>query len=182
MNPKVLREQLIKKRPNVRPLEILNDGGYSKDIKILWVGHRHSPFLGLPTDIPQDQFVMEVLKSANQAEFYVVDDDNNEYDGRGIIALIAVKNDGWKVEPHVEFFPWATNRNVLRTCVAFFQMIRNSRKVGVCVIKSLRGSVNLFNHCIKYFPPGVLWKVGKIPNGDQRGDEYLYSIKGRKNS
>lgn len=180
MKEKDLRDRLLKNRPNVRPLQVLTDGGYSDDVKILWVAHKHSPFLGLPQDIPQDQFVMEILRVSEMAEFYVVDDSNQEYSGRGVIALIAAKNDGWKIEPHVEFFPWATKRNVLRTCVAFFQMIRNSRKVGVCVIKSLKDSVNLFNHCIKYFPPGVLWKVGRVPNGDQRGDEYIYSIKGRK--
>lgn len=180
MNHKDRRDRLLGKRPNIRPLEILNDGGYSKDIKILWVGHKLSPFLGLPQDIPQDQFVMEIIKFSNRGDLYVVDDSNSEYDKRGVIALIAVKNDGWKVEPHVEFFPWATKKNILRTVVAFFQMVRNSRKVGVCIIKSLKDSVNLLNHCIKYFPPGVLWKVGKIPNGDERGDEYLFSIKGRK--
>lgn len=180
MNPKESRDRLLRNRPNIRNLEILNDGGYSKDIKILWVAQKHSPFLGLPKDIPQDQFVMEIIRVSGKAEFWVVEDNNSEYEGRGLIALIAVRTDGWKIEPHVEFFPWATNKNVLRTCVAFFQMIRNSRKVGVCIIKSLRDSVNLFNHCIKYFPPGVLWKVGRIPNGDERGDEYLYSIKGRK--
>lgn len=175
-----LRKNLLKNRPLIRPLEVLTDNGYSDDLKILWVGHKHSPFLGLPPDIPQDQFVMEILNAAKQGEFYVVDDSNNEYDGRGVVALIAVLNQGWKIEPHVEFFPWASKRNILRTCVAFFQMVRSSRKIGVCVVKSLKESVNLFNHCQKYFPPGILWRVGRIPNGDIRGDEYLYSIKGRK--
>lgn len=181
MNHKELRSRLFRKdRPFIRELKIVDESGYSKDIRILWVAHKHKPFPFLSEIKEQSDFVERMIEASRKIPFYVVEDRNSEFDDKGLVALIASREDGWRIEPHVEFFPWATKRNVLRTCISFFQMARYSRKIGVCVVKSLKDHSGLFDRCTKYFPPNVFIRVGKIPMGDVRGDEYLYSIRGRK--
>ena len=44
-------------------------------------------------------------------------------------------------------------------------------------VHSLKDSKRLFNHVSKY---GVLKYAAKIPDGDYRGDRYMYYIRGRK--
>ena len=180
-NHKELRNTLFKKdRPHIRPLQVVDESGYSKDIRIIWVAHKNKPIPFLSDVKTQDEFVTMMLDYSKRLPFYVVEDRNSEFKTTGLVALIAAKEDGWRVEPHIEFFPWATKRNVLRTCISFFQMVRYSRKIGVCVVRSLKEGANLFDKCVNYFPPNVFHRVGKIPMGDTRGDEFLYSIRGRK--
>lgn len=173
MKPLEKRERLFRhSRPNLRAFEFYDGEDYHKDIKILWVAHSQKPFKGFPDD--QEGFAKQLMDSP---EMVIIEDRNKQYKDVGPIGVIWVLGDDWKVEPHVEFFSWATKKNILRGCISFFQWSRNTRKIGCIVVYSLKASKNLFDHVCKY---GVLHYVGKIVNGDSRGDEYLYSVKGKK--
>jgi hypothetical protein len=177
MTPKEKRDRLFKGgRPHIRELRVYDGNKYHKDMGILWVAHKRSPFYQFDKDLTQEQFAKEISELASRGELLIAEDANKQYQGSGPIALVGVKNNGWKVEPHVQFFDWATPRNILRSTVAFLQMIRY-RKIGACVVYALDESLNLFDRCCAY---GVLHKVGKIENGDPRGDETVYSIRGKK--
>ena len=171
------RDRLFRKsRPLLRPLQIYDGEKYHTDIGLLWAAYEDGCFYELPRGLEQEQFANEVEWLSQSRELLLSEDFNSAYKSeRGPVALISVSGDGWKIEPHVEFFPWSTKRNVLRTAVAFFQMVRY-QKIGVCIVKALNGSTILFDKCKEY---GVLFYVGKIVNGDPRGDEYIYSIRGR---
>lgn len=178
MTPLEKRERLFKRgRPFIRELVIYDGDRYHKDLGILWAAHQKQPFYMIPENVSQQQFALEVVELSKRAELFMAEDDNYGYQGRGPIGLVMSQSDGWRVEPHVEFFPWATKRNMLSATVAFIQYLRYSRKVGVCIIRSLEDSVSLFRKCETY---GVLHYVGKVHGGDPRGDEYLFSVKGKK--
>jgi len=178
MTPKELRDSLFRKsRPNIRPIEIYDGDEYHKDIKILWVAHKLEPIPIIDEGLTQEEFVQRVIEIVKTYDFLVAEDDNKQYKGFGIVGAGIMSNNGWKFEPHTVFFPWATNRNILRCNVAFFQFIRYSRKVGCCLVYSLEKYKNLFDHICKY---GVLHYVGKVFNCDPRGDQYLYSVRGKK--
>jgi hypothetical protein len=171
--PKERRDRLFKSgRPFIRSLQIYDGGNYHKDIGVLWVAHKRRPFYELKPDITQEQFAHEISSIAQKAELLIAEDGNHKHKA---VALIAVSSNGWKVEPHAEFFQWATPKNILRVSVAFFQMIRY-RQIGSCVVLSLPESKSLFDKCCTY---GVLHKVGEIANGDPRGDELVYSVRGK---
>jgi len=157
-------------------MEIMDGNEYHRDIAICWVAHSKEPFYSIAaTD--QDGFARELVEGTKHREFLISEDSNDYYEsGAGPIAVIWIGSDGWKVEPHCVFFPWATARNKLRSTVAFFQMARY-KKIGACVVFSLENSKPLFDKTASY---GVLHFVGKIPNGDPRGDEFIYSVRGKK--
>lgn len=176
MTPKEKRDRLFNgSRPSFRKLQTTDGDRYHRDIAICWIAHSRKPFYTIET-VEQVSFASKLSEMSRNCEHLIVEDRNSYYDsGYGPIALFWVGSDGWKIEPHCVFFPWATTRNKLRIIVSFLQMVRY-RKIGACMVFSLDDSKSLFDKAISY---GVLHYVGKIPNGDPRGDEYLYSIRGK---
>lgn len=157
---------------------MLDGGNYHKDIAILWAAHKANPFYCIDPKSDQRQFASEIEEFSRKTILLVAEDRNPAFEnGRGPVCFIGIHDDGWKVEPHMEFFPWATKKNILRVTVSFLQWIRY-KQIGVCIVKSLEVSKNLFDRCRDY---GVLFYAGKIIGGDPRGDEYIYSIMGKKN-
>lgn len=173
------RDRLFKNgRPHIRPLQIYDGDKYHKDLGILWVGHKKSPFGWLKENVEQSQFA-QAIESISKDEDLLIAEDNNRHfkEKKGPVALFSMANDGWKYEPHVQFMPWATKKNILRTTVAFLQLVRYSTKVGCVVIYSMKHSALLFDKCCQY---GVLHKVGTIISGSPEGDEIVYSVRGKK--
>jgi len=143
----------------------------------LWAAYKAGSFK-LPAGISQERFAAEVQSVLGKFENFIVDDDSNKFrNKRGPVALICVSSDGWRYEPVMMFFKWATKRNMLRVSVSFFHKSALSSKVGVCVVKF--GKSVLLDHLSKY---GVLFPRGRIPMGSALGDEYIYSVLGRKGS
>lgn len=176
MTPKEKRELLFKGgRPVFRSLNLMDGENYHRDIAICWLAHSKKPFYSIKaTD--QKGFADELIENSSFCEFLICEDSNDHYsNGSGPIGIVWIRTDGWKVEPHCVFFSWATARNKLRSTVSFFQMSRY-RKIGACVVYSLQDSKPLFDKTASY---GVLHYVGKIPNGDPRGDEFMYSVRGK---
>jgi hypothetical protein len=176
---KAKRDRLFKRgRPLIRPLVIEEDGKPHKDVGLMWVAYKKGAFPLFPKGMTEAQFFDYIVDYSNDVGMYVADDYNSEYEGVGPIGFLSVKTHGIKIEPHADYFPWATTRNKLRSAVSFFQMVRY-QKIGSCIVYSLIDSKPLFDKVQEY---GVLNYVGRIPNGDPhgRGDEYLYTIRGKK--
>ena len=178
MSPKERRERLLKNRPFIRPFQIYDEWNYHKDVAILWAAHQMKPFYAIDPSLSQERFASEIEGISKTTDLLIVEDDNSSFEeGRGPVCLIGVSSDNWRAEPCAEFFAWSTKKNVLRVTVTFLQWVQY-KKIGVCIVKSLEETKNLFDHCRLY---GVLFYVGKIVGGDPRGDEYLYSIMGKTN-
>ena len=96
--------------------------------------------------------------------------------GIGPVLVFQTCGNDWRITPHAQMFPWATPRNILRCYVSFLHMIKY-KKIGVCVVLGLKHVVPLYEKCVEY---GVLFRSGMIAGGDPRGDEYIYSIRGKR--
>jgi len=178
MTPKQRRDSLFRhSRPEVRDFVLLDGDQYHKDVKLLWVAHSISPFHEVPPDISQEEFAKMIENADRTGNLFIIEDDNKQYDGVGPIAMGYFIHDDWKYEPHINFFPWATKRNILRGAVAGLQLYRYKRSVGCIQVYALEQAKNLFDHVCKY---GVLHYVGKVKSGDKRGDQYIYSVRGKK--
>lgn len=177
MTPKKKRERLFgKRRPQFRPIQLFDNGRYHKDVGLLWVSYTRKPLYWFPKDLNQQQFAELIEKMVKAKSVLIAEDYNGEYQGVGPIAFVTIDTDGWKIIPHAEYFSWATPKNKLRAAVAFFQWVRH-QNIGACVVHSLKDSKPLFDKCADY---GVLHYVGRVVNGDPRGDEYIYSVRGTK--
>lgn len=176
MTPKLMRDRLLKSRPFIRTLKVFEDDLPSKDIGLLWVSYQRGD-LPLPPDIPREKFILALQKFFGRySSLLVIEDKNKQFkEGKGIVGLILLMSDGWKAEPKTIFFDWATKRNKLKAAVSFLQMLRYSREVGVCEVRTEKSK--FLDHLVKY---GVIHFVGRIPFGNPKGDEYIYSIRCRK--
>ena len=132
----------------------------------------------MPAELSQQEFAVEIAKRFGAYELlWIVEDDNANFRaGRGQVALVAIKADGWTFEPSAVVFKWATPKNVLRALVAFFQMMRYQKDVGVCVVKALERDFKTLNRMKAY---GVLYFRGRIPAGSRDGDVFVFSINGK---
>ena len=99
------------------------------------------------------------------------------YRGQMIGVVLMNARDGYAIEPHVDFFHTATKSAILKSTATFFLMLMSNESVGACVVRCLAKSKGLFNRMVNY---GMLLYVGKIPNGNIDGDEYLYCLDRRE--
>ena len=181
MTPRDRRSRLLgKSKPNMRPAILVREDGYGEDMGVLWAAYRAGSFPLIDQNLDMAAFAkLMIATAATLHEMAIVEDDCKTYpSGRGPVAVIGIRSDGWKHEPHIDYFKWATPRIILRVSVQFFQMARHSREVGVCVVRSLKATSNLFLRISKDY--GVLNFVGRIPHGTPRGDEWVFSTMGRK--
>lgn len=126
-------------------MEIGDENAYGRDMAILWAAHRAGSF-SLPQDTPQEDFAEAMIEAiARYDSAWIVEDRNDTFPSRrGPVALILVKSDGYVIRPDVDYFRWATTRNILRTTVAFFNWVRYSKDVSLCVFGSTPESKNLY--------------------------------------
>jgi len=168
MTPKERRDRLFRKhRPTIR--DFVED-----DLKWLRTGLKVS---GIEkTDDEFYEFVDDQFQQYNK--YLTVEDQNGQFkSGEGPVCLVGAKSNGWLYEPHVEWFPWATNRNKLVCTVAFLQKYRY-QKIGVIRIHALNEDNDFFRKMINFVP---LKRLGNIPGGDElgRGDDNIFYMKGR---
>jgi hypothetical protein len=170
-NAKTKRERLFKKsRPVVRRLEIMDGDQYTKDLGVIWAAYKAGSF-PIALDLSQEDFVAVIEGEFSKfQQMWIVDDESKLFSGgRGQIALIGTNSFGLVVEPRASFFKWASPRAVLRASVAFLQMIRNSKKTGICMVKTDKKTLPL--HLKDY---DVLHFMGRCD-----ANEYLFSVRGR---
>lgn len=179
---KTKRSRLFKtSKPLIRVARLFNqDGSYGEDMGVLWAAYKANSFQLKPGLEPTEFGNYIRLLAGSMTDAVIAEDVSNEYEsGKGPIAFIGIKSDGWRYEPHVDYFAWATPRNKLRVTVSFLQFMRYHKEVGVCVVRSLAPHVNLFKRASKYT---LLNYLGKIFKGTPRGDEYVFSVAGKKKS
>lgn len=158
-------------KPFIRKFEI-------EDMWVLWAAYKEGSFPQMP-EMEREEFYSTIrARLGNYMFLFLVEDNNRKFKaGIGAVCLIGANTDGWKFEPHVEYFKWATKYNIIRTTLCFLNWISFNKDVGVCIIRSLENTVNLFRYMKEYI--GLNY-VGMIHSGDIRGDEYLFSLKGKK--
>ena len=177
LKPKEHRDRLFKNgRPHIRAMELVKDDQVGPDMGVLWAAYKQDGF-DLP-EMDQTQFADFMLDVASQYTMgWVIEDANPKFkDGRGPVGFVTAVYNGWELEPHFEPFPWATPKNVLKSAVSFFQMMRYDKNIGVVNVYSLNKDKRFFKHVTRY---GVLNYLGRIPHGDVRGDRHIFYIRGR---
>ena len=179
MKPKERRDRLFKtSRPNIRKIELFGEDGFGRDMGVLWGAYKMGSFRDMP-EMTQEQFAEYwVNVAAEYQKRWMIEDVNTKFsEGRGPIGVMMAVYNGWELEPHFEPFAWATPKNILKGVVGFLQMMRYDKDVGIVNVYSLKDTKRFFKHVTNY---GVLRYATEIPNGDIRGDRYIFYVRGRK--
>ncbi len=172
MTPRQRRERLFKSgRPLIRNAVI-------EDIGWVWAAHRRIKGNGNEPD-DQLEFAQNVEQRLAAWDIvYMLEDSNAEFEkGSGPVGVIHAMYNGWTIEPHAVWFPWARKANKLKCLTGFFMKMRNSGKIGSCVLHIDKEHEKFFRHMKRYAP---IYPVGKIPAGKPDGADYVFYIRGRK--
>lgn len=172
---KKLRDRLFRKSaPLIRPYA-------DSDFWVIWAAYDLGSFAQMNKGAKKEELrqFMEAVKQANDSVLVIEDDCKWFKEKRGPVALVTAKTDGWKFQPRIDFFMWASTRMKLRAMVAAFKAVRYSKDIGVCVVTATENSKKLADRVMRY---GVLFFIGRIPGGNIKGDEFVYSIRGLKDN
>ena len=127
-------DTLIKRGASTRPIE-------DSDFRYLWAAYR----LGLWRDnldgeLSRDAFLQRTLEiiSATDYDWIVVARQAEGMRPVGLV-LAAAMADGRRIEPHIDWFPWATPRNKLEGSAAFLRQVSKQFKILVYVREAERG-------------------------------------------
>ena len=171
---KLRRERLFRKtRPMVRRLEIMDGEAYTRDIGVLWAAYKAGSFATLKPEMDENEFIAEIeaLQKVHD-QVWIIDDFNAAYkDQRGPVALACTKSFDLVVNAEGVMFKWASKRNALRCAASFLNMLKHSKKTGICMVKGSRAQVPFLKHLAGY---DLLYYVGKPSEA-----EWLFSIRGR---
>lgn len=103
---------------------------------ILWANHQAGGFPNVPIDASQAEFADAILGWLSHfSSAFIVEDKTRSFSAkRGPVGLIVVASDGEIIKPFAIAFEWATKRNLLRGVVGFFQFVKYSKDVTLCVV------------------------------------------------
>ncbi len=171
MTPKQRRDRLFRRgRPVIRK-------AVESDLGWLWAAHR----MESETPIDQSRFVEHVREEmGGYAGVVVFEDQNRRFrTGAGPVGMVGFDWNGWTLEPHAYWFPWATDRNQLACSVAFLQQKRYSTDIGTILIRCGHEHADWFRKLSAYVP---LFRAGRIPGGRPNGDEMLFYLRGKRHA
>jgi hypothetical protein len=177
--PKAARDRLFRYgRPNIRELVLREGDGIGGDMRYIWGAYRKGSFPDIG-EMDQSEFTDYFIDYLDQ--FYsawIVEDKNYHYpDNYGPVGLIVADFNGWEMEPVFIPFEWITKKNVLKMVVAFFQMARYERGIGILSLSSGEESVNFFMKTAKRY--NVIYYVGKIPRANRGDNRYMFYGRGK---
>lgn len=146
-----------------------------EDLQWLWAAYKMTS----DQEMGQEEFKEWVSSHLEDyARVYIVEDENHKFaEKRGPIGFFATYYDGWNIEPHVEFFPWATAKNKVKSIVGFLMYQRFQPDIGCIRIHSSDENRNLFKRLSKYVPIRV---GGKIAGGRPDGADHIFYVRGKK--
>ena len=108
-----------------------------------------------------EEFRFEATRILQSAPYFVLVSDKPV----GLIVGLVKES---IMEPHVDWFPWATPRQKLETIVRF---INEMRMMYVLLVTAREEDWGFFDHIKRY---GILRIVGRINGYYGRGDAMLY--------
>ena len=165
---KARRDRIFRSgKPRIRPMVY-------DDIRWLWVAARRQDYDGNPEDFSRE--TEPLLAAADK--LFMLEDSNREFtEGVGPVGVVLANYDGWTLAPHVEWFPWATPRNILRCSVGFLQLMKYTHDVGCVKIFATAENAPWFKRLKRYIAINL---GGRIPGGRPSGEEYIFYLRGRK--
>ena len=124
-------------------------------MKYLWAAYRMGVWNHLlEEDLTKEQFSLLIVELAETSRLMIIENKKP-------LGLVSVREDGRVVEPHIDWFPWSTDRNKLEGAIRITLDLREIKPVLVWVTDETK---QFFTHIAKY---GIMRRVGTF-HGDQK--------------
>lgn len=143
---------VLKRGPGIQDFE-------DEHIAWLYAAHRKGAFrdiVGFEDDMSPEVFETKFLESVLNFDVAWILTAPNQKGPETPVGFMAAFVRGQVMEPHVDWFPWATSRNKLETMLHFFNTFRHQFWIMAFVEMKDRP---FFDKLKDY---GVLWRVGPI--------------------
>lgn len=172
LTPKERRDRILKDRPNLRELQLVEGEKYGPDMGLLWAAYKRGSF-PIPDGLEQSEFALAIQEQLSAYDkVWLVEDRSPAYQsGKGPVGIIGTTTNDLAIEAYGKPFAWASRRNIIRGQVAFLNMLKHSKKCGVLFMKANEQSYKLFRAMQNY---DLLFLVGRVAK-----DTWLFSMRGR---
>lgn len=145
------------------------------DIKYLWAAYNKGMWDGvIEFGLSKDEFVDVVYQGLALSDAIFLISGKNSVGNIGVLTIKPIFF-GQKLyhRPHIDFFPWATDRNKLEACAESIVDLRKQYSLLIDCDKET--NIKFVTHVAKY---GILRRVGKLDQID--GEVYLFESMGIK--
>jgi hypothetical protein len=121
-------EQLLKRKPRIRQTQ-------DSDLRYLWAAYRLGFWAdAIDAELSQKAFEQKVYETLGMADYDWIVDARQGDNIRPVGLILAhALPDGRRIEPHVDWFPWATPRNKLEGLAAYLRDVGKRFKILVYV-------------------------------------------------
>lgn len=134
----------------IKPLE-------EEHMKYLWASYRKRAWEEIPEGLTQDQLREFVSVLCSRSNLMVIEAPNKY----PIVGIISCREDRFYLEPHVDWMPWATDRNKLEGTARAVLFLREIKPL---LIWSKESTKEFFTHVCKY---GILKRIGTFNGSEQ---------------
>ena len=172
-------------KPKIRRAKLFRDGHtlirtyVEEDFNWLCVAYEKES--GQP---PCDSWMDNLTESLRHYDlFWMIEDNNPQFKkGDGPVGFVYAKYNDWKLEPHVQWFKWATFKNKLRGTVDFFMSVRKDRFIGCIEVRCSEEDEKWFRKLSRTWIP--MFPVGGkernfVPAGRPDGREWVWYMRGK---
>jgi len=126
------------------------------DMPYLWAGYRMGVWDGLINDGLDKEDFNEIIAGLSEAVVFMVIESNDKP-----LALVSLREDTRVIEPHIDWFPWAEDRDKL---VGVVRLILDIREIKPVFIWSKKETKKFFTHIAKY---GIIRRVGTFYSDEE---------------
>jgi len=121
-------DSLLKRKPRVRQTQ-------DSDLRYLWAAYRLGFWADdVDAELSKEAFQEKVIETLARADYdWIVEARQNDNMRPVGVILAHALPDGRRIEPHVDWFPWATPRNKLEGLAAFLREVSKRFKILVYV-------------------------------------------------
>lgn len=139
-------KKLLSRDPKFRGLE-------ESDFRWLWAAYKKDSFPkeSFPEGLPKEEFDERVRDYLSRFhEWYLLSAEKP-------VGVVMILTDGYRFEPHVKWFSWATPRQKMETAGKFLNIMRHDGFLGVIYMSE--GESKFMEHLEKR---GIVRMVGKV--------------------
>lgn len=115
-------------------------------MKWFWAAYRKDAFPNLSSELSQQEFrttIISTLESFDDRYTFIA----KTIKGECPVGIVGILGTGWRIEPRIQWFPWASDRNKLESVVNFLNEVKKQKMAFVYAGEK---DIRFFTHLCRY--------------------------------